>query len=161
MASAPFAIEGDGEINPPDVGLDPSIASLPPDPFGDIGLAPPIAPLPPDFTYQGPGLSPSTGQVLVGPGISPSSDANPFGANSTTSNLSAPSLLNDILGIGKLGLGVFATAKSAASTTTGQTGQSKPISTAKVTAGTSSGLVWLALLGFIGIVLWLEFKSDH
>ena len=174
MASAPFALEGDD----PNISPDPLLASdvltgsnVAPEPLTDLLLTPPVAPDPvfqpqgpglnqPGFQYQGPFLDPQTGVSSYG---------TPAGGTAAPSTgipgVTGIEVLDDALGIGKLLTGAISAAyASRTGTVTNNTKQSTPVAGAKNTtsgAGTSSSLLWVAIIGFVAIVFWLEFKSGH
>lgn len=101
------------------------------------------------------GATPST------PGISGSSDPSAINAHPSTAPQTAPTILDDILGISKLGLGITSAVASRGTSVTNPTLQSNKVATAKSPtsgAGTSTTLVFLAIAFFVGLFLWAELK---
>jgi hypothetical protein len=159
MATAPFAISGDDPLLSPDVvvNTDPSLASIPPDPFSDplafidTSSAPPV---------YGPTLAQlGTDQTQI------AQDPSAFNASPTTAAPSGVSIFDQILGVAKVATGIVAATQSRTGTITDPTIAANKASTAKTgsgffsgPAGTSSGLLFAVILIFVGLFLWAELK---
>lgn len=173
MASANFALQGDDPLLSADVltgGVDPSLTAATDLQNGTLPLASPSNDISlesltanPDsasFIPQGPSLA-QLGATSATPGIVGASDPSAANAHSSTAATSGSSILDDILGVGKLAIGAASVAIGRAGAISNPTTTANKVGTAKnpVTgAGTSTSFVWIAIALFIGLFLWAEIK---
>lgn len=157
MASANFALVGDDPSIAPDVlpistdvaandaPLDPLIAATSSD-----NSAPPI---------YGPSIA-QLGADPSAPNIIGTADPSSFNSSSTTNSTPGTSVLDSIFKLGSLGLGIASAASGRGLQTSNPATTSKTVATAKgaTGAGTGMSLIAWAVIIFVGIMLFLEFK---
>lgn len=164
MSSSSFTLVGDDPLLSPDVltgNVDPSL----PDPlFGsimDAGAA--------DISASG--VGPTLTQLGADPnspgitGAASAADPSAFNASPTTAAKSGTSIWDNVLALGKIGVGVASvvssgTGRAAVSpTAAGKTATAKSTNSLGIGgAGTSSTLMIFAVVAFVGIVIFLEVK---
>jgi hypothetical protein len=167
MSAVLFDNTGDDPLLSADVltgAIDPTLVdqSLPlTSPSGDISLD--TLALNPDsnsFPVYGPSLA-QLGANPNSPSIIGSSDPSAFNASATTAPTKTPSVLDDILGVSKLGLSIFSATQSRGGALANPTTGAQKVGTAKSPtsgAGTSMTLVFFAIAFFVGLFLWAEIK---
>lgn len=148
---------GDDPSIPPDVGIDPTITSIV-DPFADVSG--PVDPSAGQPLVYGPTLA-QLGATTATPGIVGSSDPPANNSHPSTAAQSGSSVLDDILGIGKISLGVASAISNRGGAVNSPVKNSISVANAKSPlsgAGTSSFLMFAAIALFVGLFAWAELK---